>query len=232
MERRYLVVPGLRSSRIHIVDTKPDPRNPKIVKVIEPETLAKRTGYSRPHTIHCGPDGIYVSALGSPEGEGPGGIFVMDPETFEVKGKWELDRGPQYFSYDFWWHLGHDTMITSEWGTPKMFENGLIPEAILGGEYGHALHVWDLHKRRHKQVLELGPQYQLPFELRPAHDPTQAYGFVGVVISNEDLSASVWLWYREGNNGNTNWKITSSMCPAGAPGNCDSMTSPTPSTPS
>ena len=33
-ERRYLVVPGLRSSRIHILDTKPDPRTPKLVKVI------------------------------------------------------------------------------------------------------------------------------------------------------------------------------------------------------
>jgi selenium-binding protein 1 len=63
LERRYLVVPGLRSSRIHILDTKDDPRQPKIVKVIEPEELARRTGYSRPHTIHCGPDGVYVSAL-------------------------------------------------------------------------------------------------------------------------------------------------------------------------
>src|SRR5262245_4949613 len=27
MERRYLVVPGMRSSRIHVIDTKPDPRN-------------------------------------------------------------------------------------------------------------------------------------------------------------------------------------------------------------
>ena len=26
MERRYLVVPGLRSSRLHIIDTRPDPR--------------------------------------------------------------------------------------------------------------------------------------------------------------------------------------------------------------
>jgi len=42
VERRYLVVPGLRSSRIHIIDTKPDPRKPQIVKVIEPETLAAR----------------------------------------------------------------------------------------------------------------------------------------------------------------------------------------------
>src|SRR5437764_13517082 len=27
-ERRYLVVPGLRSSRIHIIDTNPNPPNP------------------------------------------------------------------------------------------------------------------------------------------------------------------------------------------------------------
>jgi len=31
MERRYLIVPGLRSSRIHILDTKADPRKPEIV---------------------------------------------------------------------------------------------------------------------------------------------------------------------------------------------------------
>src|ERR1700739_170705 len=34
VERRYLVVPGLRSSRIHILDVKLDPRKPQIVKVI------------------------------------------------------------------------------------------------------------------------------------------------------------------------------------------------------
>ena len=48
IERRYLVVPGINSSRIHIIDTKPDPKKPQIVKVIEPETLAARTGYARP----------------------------------------------------------------------------------------------------------------------------------------------------------------------------------------
>ena len=37
MERRYLIVPGLRSSRIHVLDTKPDPQRPTIVKVIEVE---------------------------------------------------------------------------------------------------------------------------------------------------------------------------------------------------
>jgi methanethiol oxidase len=196
VERRYLVVPGINSSRIHILDTRPDPHNPKIVKVIEPETLAARTGYASPHTVHCGPDGILMSALGAPDGDGPGGIFVMDHESFDVLGKWELDRGPQKLSYDFWWHLGFDTIITSEWGTPNMVGKGVNPEILLAGGYGHKVHVWDMRKRRHVQELDLGPEQQMVLELRPAHDPTRAYGFMGVVVSLKDLSASIWLWYR------------------------------------
>ena len=198
MERRYLVVPGLRSSRIHIIDTKPDPKNPKIVQVIEPEEIAEKAGYSRFHTIHCGPEGIYVNALGNAEGKAPGGIFLLDPESFDVLGQWEIDRGPQKLAYDFWWHLGHDTMITSEWGTPDTFENGLVPEVLLGSKYGRRLHFWDLHKRKHLQEIDLGEEHQLVFELRPAHDPTKAYGFVGCVISLKDLSVSIWTWYRDG----------------------------------
>ena len=95
VERRYLIVPGLRSSRIHILDTKPDPRQPKIVKVIEAADLAAKTGYSRPHTSHCGPDAIYMSALGAVDGNGPGGLFLLDHETFEPIGAWERDRGGQ-----------------------------------------------------------------------------------------------------------------------------------------
>jgi methanethiol oxidase len=200
VERRYLIVPGLRSSRIHIIDTKPYPRNPRIVRVIEAEELAAKTGYSRPHTIHCGPDAIYVSALGAPNGDGPGGIFLLDHESFDVLGRWEVDRGPQSLAYDFWWHLGYDLAVTSEWGTPNMVENGVVPELLLANKYGHQLHLWDLRKRRHLQTLDLGAEQQMALELRPAHDPTKAYGFVGVVVSTKDLSASVWLWHR--NNGN------------------------------
>nr|WP_308129181.1 selenium-binding protein SBP56-related protein [Actinoplanes polyasparticus] len=65
VERSYLIVPGLRSSRIYVLDTKDDPRAPRVVKEIPAEELAAKAGYSRPHTIHCGPDGIYVSALGN-----------------------------------------------------------------------------------------------------------------------------------------------------------------------
>jgi selenium-binding protein 1 len=63
--------------------------------------------------VHCGPERIYVAALGNREGKGPGGVFLMDAETFDVRGQWEIDRGPQHFAYDAWWHLGYDTMVTN-----------------------------------------------------------------------------------------------------------------------
>ena len=208
MERRYLIVPGINSSRIHILDTKPDPRQPKIVKVIEPETLASRANYASPHTVHCGPDGIYLSALGAPNGDGPGGTFIMDPESFDIRGQWEIDRGPQQLAYDVWWHLGLDTMVTSTWGTPNMVKHGVNPELLLGGKYGNTLHVWDLRRRRHAQALEFGAEQQMVLELRPAHDPRRAYGFAGVVISLANLSSSIWLWYREGGStGSGTWAI-------------------------
>jgi methanethiol oxidase len=207
IERRYLLVPGLRSSRIYVIDTQPNPREPKIIKIIEPEELARRTGYSRPHTFHCGPDGIYVSALGAPDGNGPGGIFIIDHESFEVLGRWEVDRGPQELAYDFAWHLGYDTVVTSEWGTPNMVEGGVNPELLLGGKYGHRLHFWDLRRRRHLQEIDLGAEHQMVLELRPAHDPTKPYGFVGVVVSTANLAASVWLWQRrDGATNGTAWE--------------------------
>jgi selenium-binding protein 1 len=205
VERRYLIVPGLRSSRIYVIDTRADPYRPEIVKIIEPAELAKRAGYSRPHTVHCGPEGLYVSALGGADGQdGPGGVALLDHQSFEVLGRWEVDRGDQYLAYDVWWHLTQDTLVTSEWGTPSMIEDGVVGELLLGRKYGHRLHFWDLRRRRLTQTVDLGDQYQMPLELRPAHDPTRLYGFVGVVTSVEDLSASIWLWHRDGDR----WAVT------------------------
>ena len=65
------------------------------LEVLEPQELADKTGYTRPHTVHCGPGGIYISALGNKDGKGPGGVLVMDHDSFEPLGRWEVDRGPQ-----------------------------------------------------------------------------------------------------------------------------------------
>jgi methanethiol oxidase len=48
LERRYLIVPGIRSSRVYVLDTKPDPRHPRVVRELSAEELAAKAGYSRP----------------------------------------------------------------------------------------------------------------------------------------------------------------------------------------
>ena len=89
-DRSHLIVPGFRSSRIHILDVAGDPRRPRLEKVIEPEELVRETGLTRPHTVHCMPgDNIVISMLGDAEGNGACGFAVLDARTFEVKGRWE-----------------------------------------------------------------------------------------------------------------------------------------------
>ena len=217
VERRYLVVPGIRSSNTYVLDTKPDPRQPVLSHTIEAAELAAKAGYSRPHTVHCGPGGIFMSALGGVNGDdGPGGVALIDHDTFEVIGPWEVDRGPQFLAYDVWWHLKYDTVMTSEWATPAMIENGLNPEDLLGRKFGHHLNFWSMSKRKLTQRVDLGDQHQMVLELRPAHDPSQAWGFASVVISVEDLSASVWLWHKDGDRWSVEKVITIPAEPADA----------------
>ena len=200
-----------------MLDTKPDPRNPVLKHTIEASELAAKAGYSRPHTVHCGPGGIFMSALGGPNGDdGPGGVALIDHDTFEVLGPWEKDRGPQHLAYDVWWHLQHDTVMTSEWGTPSMIENGLNPDDLLGRKFGHHLNFWSMSERTLTQRVDLGDEHQMVLELRPAHDPSKTYGFAGVVISVEDLSASIWLWHRDGDRWSVDKVITIPAEPADA----------------
>ena len=204
LQRRFLLLPGLRSSNIHVYDTQPDPRSPTLHKTVDASELAERAGYSRPHTLHCGPDGVFLTCLGGADGnDGPGGIALLDHTTFDVLRAWETDRGPQYLAYDAWWHLRQNVLVSSEWGTPSMIEDGLVPDLLLGGKYGHSLHFWDLAEGRNLQTVDLGAEQQMVLELRPSHDPEATWGFVGVVVSTADLSASVWRWHREG----TEWRV-------------------------
>jgi selenium-binding protein 1 len=220
LQRRYLLLPGLRSSNIHVYDTHPDPRQPTLAKTISAAELAEKAGYSRPHTLHCGPDGIFVSCLGGGNGaDGPGGIALLDHDTFDVLRAWETDRGDQYLAYDAWWHLNQNTLITSEWGTPSMIEDGVNPELLLGQKYGHRLHFWDLAAGKLQQTVDLGAQHQMALELRPSHDPGATWGFVGVVVSTEDLSASVWRWSHD----NGSWRADKVITIPAEPAEADAL---------
>jgi selenium-binding protein 1 len=161
-----------------------------------------------------------MSNLGAAaNGDGPGGVALIDHDTFEVTGAWETDRGDQYFAYDVWWHLNEDVAVTSEWATPSMIEDGLNPEDLLGKRFGHHLDFWSLSEGKLVQRVDLGDEHQMVLEVRPAHDPRETWGFVGVVISVEDLSASVWLWHRDGDE----WAVEKAITIPAEPADADKL---------
>ena len=136
----------------------------------------------------------------------------MDCETFEIIGIYELDRGQQDKQYDFWWNLPQNYMVSSEWGLPPQYENGVVPEDLVGGKYGHKIHFWDLRARKNIQTIDLGENYQMALEIRPAHDPAKSYGFCGAVADNTNLQGAIFTWWR-GDDGKWNAMKTISIDP-------------------
>jgi len=186
IERRYLVVPGMRSNRIHIIDVLADPRAPKLAQVIEPEEVVGKSGYTAPHTVHCMPGGVVtISMLGNETGDAPGGFLMLDAEDFTVKGRWENEKGDQKLNYDFWYQPRCNVMLSSEWTTPNTFMPGFDLADVPAGKYGHRIHVWDFEKRNHIQTIDLGEDGLIPLELRFLHEPAQEHAFVGAALSSK-----------------------------------------------
>ena len=184
-DRSHLVVPGFRSSRIYLVNVADDPRKPRIEQVIEPQELADKTGYTRPHTVHCMPgENVVVSMLGDRNGGGAGGFAVLDAKTFEVKGRWENGGEKPSLNYDFWYQPRKNVLVSSEFGEPSAYEDGFDPADVEAGRYGRRIHFWNLEERRLEQSLDLGDSGLVPLEVRWLHDPDAESGFVGAALSS------------------------------------------------
>ena len=187
-------MPGFRSSRIHIVNVADDPRAPRIEKVIEPEELVAKTGYTRPHTVHCMPgDNVVVSMLGDADGNGAGGFAVLDAKTFEVKGRWENGGETPPLNYDFWYQPRKNVLVSSEFGEPNAYEKGFDlddverrplrqPTPLLEPRASATL----------EQTVDLGETGLVPLEVRWLHDPDAEQGFVGAA-----LSSTMWRFHRD-----------------------------------
>jgi selenium-binding protein 1 len=190
-ERRYLILPGVRSSNLHVVDCATDPRNPRLHKVISGAEIKARTDLSAPHTVHCLGSDIMISMLGNAKGEAPGGFLHLD-ENFEIVGRWEHDTTGMQFNYDFWYQLRHNVMVSSEWAAPNTFMPGFDLEEVGHLKYGRRLHFWDFEQRRITKTHYLGEDGLVPLEVRFHHSPDSTHGFVGAA-----LSSNIIHWYKD-----------------------------------
>jgi methanethiol oxidase len=199
--RRFLVVPGFRSSRIHILDTE-DQRAPRLHKVIEPDEVKAKTNLSAPHTVHCLADGhVMISMLGDAEGNAPGGFLLLDGD-FNIAGRWEAGADGMPFNYDFWYQPRHNVMVSSELGAPNTYVPGFSLDDVAAGLYGHRLHFWDWQERRIVQTVDLGEEGLIPLEVRFHHDPDSTHGYVGAA-----LSSTLWHWHKP----NGSWTVEKSL---------------------
>ncbi|MFD1565090.1 selenium-binding protein SBP56-related protein [Haloarchaeobius amylolyticus] len=181
LERQHLIVPGQRSSRLHVIDAK-DRRNPELVEVIEPEEVFEYD-LSAPHTVHCIPDGqILISMLGDADGELPGGFLELN-EDFEIEGRWE-PPGEIEMNYDYWYQPRQNVMVSSEWAAPKTYYPGFDLEDVGEGKYGQKIHFWDWEDGTVEQTIDLGEEGKIPLEVRFLHTPESTHGFVGAALSS------------------------------------------------
>jgi methanethiol oxidase len=187
LQRDTLIVPGMRSSRLHILDVS-DPRSPRVANVIEGAEIKEKLNLSAPHTVHCMPgDIVTVSMLGDGEGNLPGGFAVLDARDFSIAERWEKEKNGQEFMYDFWYQSRQNTLISSEWACPNTFKDGFNPADVGEGKYGRRLHFWDLERRAKVQTIDLGDEGLIPLEIRWQHDPDAAQGYVGATLSSNIL---------------------------------------------
>jgi selenium-binding protein 1 len=192
LARRFLVLPGLQTGNIHIVDMS-DPRQPRLHKKIEGAEVKRKTNLSTPHTVHCLPTGqIMISMLGDADGNAPGGFLLLD-DSFEIAGTWAADAAGMQFNYDFWYQPRHNVMISSQWAAPTTVRPGFKLEDVQAGKYGQGLHFWDWTERRIVQTVDLGNNGLIPLEVRFHHAPDSTHGFVGAA-----LSSSMWHWFHDG----------------------------------
>ncbi|WP_435334370.1 selenium-binding protein SBP56-related protein [Haloarchaeobius sp. TZWWS8] len=181
LERRHLLVPGQRSSRLHVVDAK-DRRNPVLQEVIEPEEVFEHD-LSAPHTVHCVPDGkILVSMLGDADGELPGGFLELNHD-FEITGRWD-QPGDAEMNYDYWYQPRQNVMVSTEWAAPKTYYPGFDLEDVEEGKYGRKIRIWNWEEREVCQTIDLGEEGQIPLEVRFLHSPVSTHGFVGAALSS------------------------------------------------
>ena len=123
-DRRYLIVPGLKSSRIHIIDAL-DPLKLKLEKVIEPEEIARQANLSSPHTVHCLPDEtVMISMLGDAAGKWPRRIPAARSEVLKSSAGGTKQPAAMKYNYDFGYQPRAGVMISTEWASRR------IPSAV------------------------------------------------------------------------------------------------------
>jgi selenium-binding protein 1 len=187
-DRTYLMVPGLFSGRIYIVDVSERVR--PIVKSVY-EDLIKESGYTTPHTIIGLENGNnLVTMIGADtDSTAPGGVVELNGETgkfvsaFGPPADRDFNKIPPKYMYDAGIKPELNRMITTSFGLPKHIGPGITIDGL-----GTDIYVWDWKKRRVVQTENIGAGTGA-LEVRWRAEAGSTIGYTNAPGSNE-----IWAW--------------------------------------
>ncbi|POI20670.1 hypothetical protein CIB84_015582, partial [Bambusicola thoracicus] len=182
-KKNKLILPGLISSRIYVVDVGTQCRAPTVCKMIEPVDVFWKCNKGHLSVVHSLPNGdILIANMGDAAGRGKGGFIVLDGDTFELKGNWEHECEVPPTGYDFWYQPRHNVLISTAGMVPRIAGRGFNPDDLKKGVYGRRLNVWNLSCRTLTQCFDLGED-SLPLSVKFLHNPDAAEGYVSCALS-------------------------------------------------
>lgn len=195
--RQFLVLPGMQSGRINIVDVEV-PERLWMHKVVEATTILDVGGFSVPYTARPLPSGeILVSMLGDrprldnrSDRHGPG--FLLLDEHFAPKARWDSPEGDKVgINGDFWYQAGaeHPVMIGSAWCEPRACFKTFSLNARNWWDY---VKVWNWKDPAQMDTIKLGADGKGTLPVRFLHKPTAPTAFVAAAISGTVWRLQAW----------------------------------------
>jgi selenium-binding protein 1 len=155
-DQQRLIVPGLFSNRVHVLEIDGDGSTMTMVAVNE--DLVADSGYAVPHGVMAVHGMLLAPMIGAANDQTqPGGVVRLDDRTGEFVDYFGPgperatdDSGPTYM-YDFAMTPDGEHAISSTFGAPAACAPGIDP-ACLGDEVA----VWDVATERVIQTAGLG----------------------------------------------------------------------------
>jgi selenium-binding protein 1 len=183
-----LLVPGLFSGRMHIIDIETDPKAPTLESWHG--NLTADSGYIIPHTVVGTPDGGYmVSMIGSNTADtAPGGVVKLDSNAnfvapFGPPSNRDPSVTPPTYMYDIGINLLRNRMITTAFGLPAGVGGGINPAGL-----GNEVYVWDYKAQQVTQVVDIGASTGA-LEVRWLNEAGSPIGF-----TNAPGTSEIWRW--------------------------------------
>lgn len=190
LDQERLLVPGMFSSRMHVVDVT-NAKAPSMSSSYN--DLVADSGYVSPHTVTPIGGGLnLISMLGSDNPtSGPAGLVLVDDETGEFvrhygPGPDRMSTTDPAYTYDLAIKLELDRMVSTAWGWPdNVFQFPYAPT-------GSTVTIWDFTGEKLLQTVDLGIQ-AAPLEADWLHDSNSTIGYA--IAAN-----GLWMWEDEDHN--------------------------------